>query len=99
LEAAAKGFQNTTPLSPGMIGWRVEEGQPLIFDLMDKAQIGVELTPYNLMIPWKPPAMIIGISPGIASGERIYDYCYMRETCRCQNHYDQAQDRDKHNYC
>ncbi len=73
-----------------MIGWGVEEGQPLIFDLMDPAQIGVELTPYNLMIPRKPLSMIIGISPGIASGERICDYCSMRETCRYQNHYDQA---------
>ena len=34
-EAAESGFQSTIPLSPGMINWDVEEGQPLIFDLAD----------------------------------------------------------------
>lgn len=88
LEAAAIGFQSTIPLSPGMIGWGVEEGQPLIFDLVTPAKIGVKLTPYHLMIPRKSLSMIIGIGPGINSGERICDYCAMRETCRYQEHQD-----------
>jgi hypothetical protein len=44
LEAESRDFQSTIPLSPGMIGWSVEEGQPIIFDLMDPSQIGIELT-------------------------------------------------------
>jgi hypothetical protein len=30
--------------------------------------------------------MMIGIGPGLNSGERICDYCSMRETCRYQGH-------------
>jgi len=86
LDAAARGFESTIPLSPGMIGWDVEEGQPVIFDLVDPSEIDVELTPYFLMVPRKSLSMILGIGPGINSGERICDYCAMRETCRYQEH-------------
>ena len=85
LEAAEKGFQTTIPLSPGMIGWGVEEGQPVIFDLMDPSKVGVELSPYYIMAPRKSLSMIIGVGPGINSGERVCDYCAMRETCRYQD--------------
>ena len=87
LEAAENEYQTTIPLSPGMIGWGVEEGQPLIFDLIDPGRIGVQLTPYHLMVPRKSLSMIIGVGPGINSGERICDYCAMRETCRYQDQY------------
>jgi hypothetical protein len=86
LEAAAEGLQSTIPLSPGMIGWSVEEGQPCIFDLADPSRIGISLTPYQLMIPRKSLSMMIGIGPGLNSGERICEYCSMRETCRYQGH-------------
>jgi len=89
LKAAADGFQTTIPLSPGMIGWDVEEGQPLIFDLVDPGKISVSLTPYYLMTPRKSLSMIIGIGPNISSGERICDYCAMRETCRYQDQYEE----------
>jgi len=87
LDAAAKEYQTTIPLSPGMIGWGVEEGQVLIFDLVDPTRIGVELTPYHIMVPRKSLSMLIGIGPGINSGERICDYCAMCETCRYQDQY------------
>jgi len=87
VKAADDGFQTTIPLSPGMIGWGVEEGQPLIFDLVDPDEIGMSLTPYHLMVPRKSLSMIIGIGPNISSGERICDYCSMRETCRYQDQY------------
>ena len=41
LKAASEGFQTTIPLSPGMVGWGLEEGQPIIFDLLETDQIGV----------------------------------------------------------
>jgi hypothetical protein len=87
IEADKRGFQSTIPLSPGMIGWDVEEGQPIIFDLLDPSQIGVELTAYNLMVPRKSLSMIIGLGPGIHSGQRLCDFCAMRVTCRYQDHY------------
>jgi hypothetical protein len=86
LEGASRGQQSTIPLSPGMIGWSVEQGQPCIFDLVDPQQIGVKLTPHQLMIPRKSLSMIIGLGPTIATGARICDYCLMRETCRYQDH-------------
>jgi hypothetical protein len=90
LNAGEKDMQTTIPLSPGMIGWSVEAGQPVVFDLVDPAQIGVSLTPYFLMTPRKTLSMIIGIGPSISSGARICDYCAMRETCRYQDHYQEA---------
>jgi len=91
LDAAARGYESTIPLSPGMIGWGVEDGQPLIFGLLDPAEIGVKLTPSFMMTPRKSLSMIMGIGPGINSGERICDYCAMRETCRYQDHYEGTQ--------
>jgi len=88
LEAEKRGFQSTIPLSPGMIGWGVEEGQPIIFDLLDPSQIGVELTPHNLMMPRKTLSMIMGVGPGLHSGQRLCDFCAMRETCRYQEQYE-----------
>lgn len=89
VKAASEGNQTTIPLSPGMIGWSVEEGQPIIFDLIDPDEIGVGLTPYYLMTPRKSLSMIVGIGPNISSGERICDYCAMRETCRYQDQYEE----------
>ncbi len=89
LKAAADGLQTTIPLSPGMIGWGVEEGQPLIFDLVDPDKIDVSLTPYFLMVPRKTLSMVIGVGPSISSGEKICDYCAMRETCRYQDQYEE----------
>jgi len=85
-KAAENSMQTTIPLSPGMMGWSVEEGQPVVFDLVDPKQIGVSLTPYYLMVPRKTLSMIIGIGPNISSGARICDFCAMRETCRYQDH-------------
>jgi len=86
LKAADEGLQTTIPLSPGMIGWDVEEGQPLIFDLIDSDEIGVSLTPYFLMLPRKSLSMIIGVGPNISSGARICDYCAMSGTCQYKDH-------------
>lgn len=87
LDAANRGFESTIPLSPGMIGWGVEEGQPLIFNLVDPSAIHIELTPSYLMVPRKSLSMIIGVGPGINSGERICDFCAMRATCKYQDEY------------
>jgi len=89
VKAAQEGFQTTIPLSPGMIGWGVKEGQPVIFDLIDTDEIGVGLTPSYIMTPRKSLSMIVGIGPDISSGERICDYCAMRDTCRYQDQYEE----------
>jgi len=81
LEAASRGLSTTTPLSPGMIGWGIAEGQPIIFDLLEPSQQDIELTPSCLMVPRKSLSMIIGIGPDFRSDKKICDYCSMRNTC------------------
>ena len=88
LEAAQEGLQTSIPLSPGMLGWTVEQGQPQIFNLVDGNSIGVTLTDQHLMIPRKSLSMVLGFGPDMGHMGRVCDYCAMRETCRYQDHYD-----------
>jgi hypothetical protein len=87
LQAAERGLQTTIPLSPGMIGWPVEEGQPQIFGLVDGAEIGVTLNPGGVMVPLKSLSMVIGLGAELVARGRTCDYCAMKETCRYQDHY------------
>lgn len=81
-EAAAKGLKSTIPLSPGMVNWDVKEGQPLIFDLADPAQIGIDLNPNLFMLPRYSLTMIIGTGEEIDTDKQICDYCAMRNSCQ-----------------
>lgn len=89
-EAADRDLQTTIPLSPGMIGWPVEEGQAQIFELVDGALIGVELTDGCVMVPLKSLTMVIGLGTDLGVKGRTCDYCTMRETCLYQDHYEPA---------
>lgn len=84
---AKDNFLTTMPLSPGMIGWSVEEGQPIIFKLLEAGKIGVEITPNHLMIPRKTLSMLIGIGSEVGSKRSTCDYCVMQKTCRYQDQY------------
>ena len=88
IEAAGRGLETTIPLSPGMIGWPVEEGQAQIFKLVDASHIGIELFPGGMMQPLKSLSMVIGLGREIGAQGRTCDYCAMRETCRYQDHYE-----------
>ncbi|MCX6078083.1 MAG: hypothetical protein NTW32_00990 [Chloroflexi bacterium] len=85
-ENQASGLFTSIPVSPGMIGWSVGEGQPQIFSALDAAQIGVSLNESAQMYPHKSVSMMLGISPTPFSAGRTCDFCNMRETCRYQNH-------------
>lgn len=87
----AKGLKTTMPLSPGMIGWSVEEGQPVIFEILASEEIGIELTPHKIMVPRKSLSMLIGVGTELGQQGSTCDYCAMRETCRYQDHYQQVQ--------
>lgn len=82
--AELKGLQTTIPLSPGMIGWSVEEGQPQIFNLLPDGEADVKLTPSYLMIPRKSLSMVIGMGLDVNTQARTCDYCTMSDTCRYQ---------------
>jgi hypothetical protein len=80
--AAARRYRATPPLSPGMMGWPLAEGQDQLFSLVDARAIGVVLTASRLMIPRKSVSMIIGIGPRVAAGGEPCAWCDMKETCR-----------------
>ena len=82
LEAEERDLRTTIPLSPGMIGWSVEEGQTQIFELVDAGRIGVALNPGGVMTPLKSLSMMIGLGRNVAEQGRTCDYCAMKETCR-----------------
>lgn len=86
-KAHEENLGSTIPLSPGMIGWSVEEGQPQIFKLLDTKEFGISLTPSYLMLPRKSLSMVIGIGSDIKTGGKTCDYCQMNETCQYQHQY------------
>ena len=77
-----EGLQATIPISPGMDGWPVEEGQLQIFHLVDAAEIGVVLLPSGMMVPRKSLSMVIGLGAGVSAEGVPCDYCSMAERCR-----------------
>ena len=87
-EATDKDYQVTIPLSPGMVGWPVEKGQPQIFDLLDAGEIGVQLNESMMMVPRKSLTFVLGIGRELMAGGRTCDYCSLKETCRYRDHYD-----------
>jgi hypothetical protein len=87
IEVEEKGLKTTMPLSPGMIGWSVDAGQPVIFDIMELEEIEIELTPQLIMIPRKSLSMLIGVGRALGKQGSTCDYCAMRETCRYQDNY------------
>ncbi len=89
-QAAEGGFQSSIPISPGMVGWPVDVGQPEIFSILEPEQLGVSLSEYGLMRPRKSLTMVLGFGPVMQTAGRTCDYCAMRETCRYQDHYDPA---------
>lgn len=90
LEAAKNGFQASIPLSPGMVGWTVDEGQPQIFNLIGDEAISVTLSDHFVMTPRKSLSMVLGLGPDMGYQGKVCDFCAMRDTCRYQDHYDPA---------
>lgn len=89
-QAHQANLKTSIPLSPGMIGWPVAEGQPEIFALVDGSEIGVRLTESEMMIPRKSISMVLGIGAELDNTGRTCEYCALHETCRYQDHYDPA---------
>lgn len=86
VEAEAVGLKATIPISPGMVGWPVHEGQHQIFDLLTTAEIGVRLMPSGMMIPRKSLSLVIGLGVEVSSEGIPCDYCSMRDRCRYKAH-------------
>jgi hypothetical protein len=81
-KAEAEGLRTTVPLSPGLVGWPVANGQRQIFALLDTDSAGVRLTEGSMMVPRKSTSMVIGIGPDVEHAGESCDYCSMAATCR-----------------
>ena len=86
-QAQTAGLQTSIPLSPGLLGWPVEQGQPQIFKILDPSEIGVRITSGMLMLPRKSLTFILGIGAQMVESESACEYCSLKETCRYQDHY------------
>ena len=91
-QAAAEGLKSTLPLSPGMIDWPVEVGQPQIFQLL-RSEIDrypafrLSLSPSAMMLPRKSVSFVLGLGSDVNKQGKPCDYCTVKETCRYQNEY------------
>lgn len=81
------GLKCTIPLSPGMDGWPVEQGQTEIFNLIDPSTIGISLSAKYQMQPCKSLSMIIGMGHTVKKNGTKCDYCFMNTICNFQNSY------------
>ncbi len=86
-QAQEIGLHTSIPLSPGMLGWPVEQGQRQIFEILDPFKIGVQLTSSMVMIPKKSLTFVLGMGIEMAESVRACDFCSLKETCRYQDHY------------
>jgi hypothetical protein len=86
-QAMETGQQTSIPLSPGMVGWPVEQGQPQILSILDPSEIGVRLTSSMLMIPRKSLTFVFGIGEKMLESAQKCDYCSLKDICRYQGHY------------
>jgi len=81
-ETTNRGYQVSSPLSPGGPGFPLSEQWPL-FQLVPAEKIGVSLTSAGLMIPRKSVSMVIGIGPQMITWTRTEACarCNLGETC------------------
>ncbi|MGA2112803.1 MAG: hypothetical protein ABSG98_11760 [Anaerolineales bacterium] len=86
-EGEIHGMHPSLPLSPGMVGWPVEEGQTQVFRIVSANPLGIVLTSGGMMMPRKSISLVLGLGPHLQRAGRACDYCNLRETCRYQDHY------------
>lgn len=87
-EAATEEMQTSIPLSPGMIGWPVDQGQAQVFSILDAQSIEVTLNAASVMTPKKSLSFVVAEGLDLQTGRNTCEYCAMNKTCQYQNHYD-----------
>ena len=78
-EASSRGYQASSPLSPGMTGFPISE-QWHLFELVPAEEIGVRLTSSGMMVPRKSVSMVIGIGSQMPTWTQT-------EVCACCSSY------------
>ena len=81
-KALSRGYQASSPISPGMPGLPITE-QWQLFEMVPAQEIGVSLTSSGIMVPRKSASMVIGIGPQIKTWTRaeVCARCSLRKTC------------------
>ncbi len=81
-EAASRGYQSSSPLSPGMPGLSISE-QVKLFELVSADKIGIKLTPAGVMAPRKSLSMIICIGNEIKQWAKseMCRRCPLKQSC------------------
>ena len=81
-EASSRGYQASSPISPGMPGLPLTEQRPLL-EMVPAGEIGVSLTSAGVMVPRKSASMVIGIGPQMKTWTRaeVCARCNLRKTC------------------
>ena len=86
-EASLRGYQASSPLSPGGRNFPLSE-QWQLFKLVPAEEIGVRLTSTVLMVPRKSVSMVIGIGTQMTTWTKAEACarCNLSKTCRYRIH-------------
>ncbi len=81
-EASSRGYQTSSPISPGMPGLDITEQWHLL-EMVPAGEIGVSLTSAGIMVPRKSASMVIGMGPKMKTWTRaeVCARCNLRKTC------------------
>jgi hypothetical protein len=86
-EASSRGYQASSPISPGMLGFPIS-GQWQLLKMVPEQKIGVSLTSSGIMVPRKSAPMVIGIGPQVKMWTRaeVCARCSLWESCHYRIH-------------
>lgn len=86
-EASSRGYQASSPISPGIPGFAITEQWPLL-KMVPARKIGVSLTSSGIMVPRKSASMVVGIGPQVKTWTRaeVCGRCSLRNTCLYRIH-------------
>jgi len=81
-DALQRGYQVSSPISPGMAGLPITRQQQLL-TLASARDIGVRLTASGMMVPRKSASMVLGIGVQMPTWKRsdVCAHCNLNKTC------------------
>jgi hypothetical protein len=81
-EASARGYQMSSPISPGMPGLPITAQQQLL-TIASAREIGVNLTSSGMMVPRKSASMVVGLGLKMPTWTRaeVCAHCSLNKTC------------------
>ncbi len=81
-EVAARGYEISSPVNPGMPGFPMTEQWNLL-ELVPAKEIGVSLSSSGVLVPRKSTSMVIGIGPRMTrwTQAEVCARCSLKKTC------------------